>query len=186
MKNLVIFASGNGSNALNLIRHFKGSDIAVKAVFCNKTGAGVIQKALDEGVPVFLFDRKMSSEFSSLDTELEKYAPDLIVLAGYLWLFPARLLAKYRDRVINLHPALLPKYGGKGMWGEAVHSAVLANAESETGITIHYVNEHYDEGRVIAQARCEVQPGDSPASLAARIHELEHKLLPETIEKLLR
>ncbi len=186
MKKLVIFASGNGSNALNIIRHFKGSDIGVKAVFCNKPGAGVIEKAKDEEIPVFLFDRAMSAEVTALDTELEKYKPDLIVLAGYLWLFPARLLAKYKDRVINLHPALLPKYGGKGMWGEAVHSAVLANADTETGITIHYVNEHYDEGRVIAQARCAVRPDDTPATLAERIHDLEHKLLPETIEKLLR
>lgn len=187
MKNIVIFASGTGSNALTLIRHFRDSEtIRVKAVFTNVVNAGVVEKAIQEDVPVVTFTRAMSDEPSELDVLLDRNQPDLIVLAGYLWLFPARIIQKYPGKIINLHPALLPKYGGKGMWGKAVHDAVLKNGETESGISIHFVNEKYDAGQMIAQAKCPVLPGDTPDRLAGRIHELEYRLLPEVVEELLK
>lgn len=186
MKNLVIFASGSGTNAQNLIRHFKHHPLArVAAVFCNNPDAGVIEKAGHENVPVFLFDRKTMHEGELLDKELDKYHTDYIILSGFLWLFPSRLVQKYPGKIVNIHPALLPKFGGKGMYGDHVHRAVLAAGETEHGVTVHLVNEHYDEGKILLQEKFEVHPGDSLETISSKIHQIEYRIFPLAIEKLL-
>ena len=186
MKRIVIFASGSGSNALNLIKHFNQGDKArVVAVFTNKRDAGVVQKAIDNKVDVAFFDR---NDFYQGDTVIQKvlaYAPDIIVLAGFLWLVPVDFIKAFHGRIINLHPALLPKFGGKGMYGSKVHKAVLEAGEKETGITVHMVNEAYDKGEAIWQESFTIEPGDSVESIEERIHALEHRVLPKAVEKFL-
>ncbi len=178
-----IFASGSGTNAENLIRYFSvHSSVKVVLVLCNREGAGVLDRAARLGVPAKTFDRSDLYESGKVLQLLDDYRVDFIALAGFLWLVPGKLLSRYPDRIVNIHPALLPAYGGKGMYGQKVHEAVIRNGEKESGITIHLVNERYDEGNILFQARCPVQPGDTPGSLAARIHELEYRHYPEVIE----
>ncbi|RYZ23439.1 MAG: phosphoribosylglycinamide formyltransferase [Chitinophagaceae bacterium] len=181
---IAIFASGNGSNAQRLIDHFKEHPyIEVVLVVCNKPGAGVVARAGAAALPVLLITRERFLQGDAYLPELRAQGVGFIVLAGFLWKVPALLVEAYPRRIVNLHPALLPAYGGKGMWGHHVHAAVLAAGEAESGITIHYVDEHYDHGDHLFQARCPVAPGDTPDTLAARIHELEHRWLPEIVER---
>lgn len=186
-KKIAIFASGNGTNAERIMSHFQDNESGeVLLVLSNKAEAGVLQRAARFGVRTRVFDRDSFYNTSEIMDLLLNLGIDLIVLAGFLWLIPAVLIRAFPDRIINIHPALLPKYGGKGMYGRRVHEAVLENGEKESGISIHYVNEVYDEGKIIFQARCRVEPDDTPESLAERIHTLEYRHFPEIIEKLLR
>lgn len=186
MKRLVIFASGSGTNAENIIRHFQHSEKArVVAVFCNNPQAGVIERAARYEVPVVLFNREMFRSGEGFDLPLEKFHPDLIVLAGFLWLIPERLVEKYRGRMINIHPALLPAYGGKGMYGQHVHRAVLEAGDTEHGVTVHYVNEHFDDGEIILQEKFSIDNTDTPETVESKIHEIEFRIYPAAIEKII-
>lgn len=186
MQKIVVFASGNGTNAEKIILHFKKSSQAnVVGVFSNNPRAKVLQKAESHDVDIFVFDKQGLNEGFVLN-ELDKIQPDLIVLAGFLLKFPEHIINAYPNKVINVHPALLPKYGGKGMYGNFVHETVIANKETESGITIHYVNENYDEGAIIFQAKTTISSEDNPQTLAEKIHELEHKYFPEVIAKILK
>lgn len=182
---IALFASGSGSNAENIVRYFAHRPDLRFVVFCNKPGAGVVERAARLGLPVVMFDRDSLYETGKVLDYLRAHEVSLVVLAGFLWLVPAALVQAYPQRIVNIHPALLPKFGGKGMYGDRVHRAVLAAGEAESGITIHYVNEHYDEGQVIVQARCPVLPGDTPEALAARVHALEYAHYPRVVESLL-
>ncbi len=184
MVKLAIFASGSGSNAEAIFRYFKDSpEVEVALVLSNKADAGVLERARNFQVPTLTFNRKELYETGFVRDQLQEI--DWIVLAGFLWLVPAALVEAFPGRIINIHPALLPKYGGKGMYGRHVHEAVLKAGEKESGITIHYVNERYDEGNIIFQARCPVDPSDTPESLAGKIRELEHRHYPAVIDRLL-
>ncbi|OBQ56961.1 phosphoribosylglycinamide formyltransferase [Tamlana sp. s12] len=186
MKRIVIFASGSGSNAENLIRFFENSQTAsVVQVLTNNPQAKVLDRAKKLNVSALSFNRIAISKTEDVLNILKASKPDLIVLAGYLWKFPDNILNAFPNKVINVHPALLPNYGGKGMYGMHVHNAVVANKEAQTGITIHYVNEHYDEGAIIFQATCEVDPTDTADDVAAKIHTLEMEHFPKVVEKLL-
>ena len=184
MKNLAIFASGSGSNAENIIRYFaEKPGFRVKKVYCNVPDAYVLERAKKYNVPTQVFNR---AEFRNPDIilrQLQEEGTDFIILAGFLWLVPDCITTAYPNRIVNIHPALLPAYGGKGMYGHHVHEAVLAAGEKESGITIHYVNEHYDSGDIIFQATCPVLPDDTPDTLAARVHELEYRHFPRVIEE---
>lgn len=186
MKNIAIFASGSGTNAENIIKYFSTRKSGkVTIVLSNKSEALVLKRAAALKVETLFFDR---NDFYSTGKVLEVLVErkiDFIVLAGFLWLVPASLLNNFKHRIINIHPALLPSYGGKGMYGDVVHKAVIANREKESGITIHYVNEKYDEGDVIFQARCPIGDNDTPESLAALVHSLEYKHFPRVIEELI-
>ncbi len=186
MKNLAILASGNGSNAQNIITHFFGSsNAAVKVVISNKADAYVLERAKSAGVPAIVLPKEeLTSESSSvlMDT-LHQYKTDYIILAGYLLKIPAALIERYKGKIINIHPALLPKFGGKGMYGMHVHQAVINAKEKESGITIHLVDAIYDNGRILFQATCPVLPDDTPEQLAARIQTLEQAHFPTIIEK---
>ena len=185
MIKIVIFASGSGTNAENIIRYFQATKSAsVEAVFTNKADAQVIQRAEKYQVPSQVFT-KNDLETGKVLQKINAIQPDLIVLAGFLLKFPKSIVAEYPDKIINIHPALLPKYGGKGMYGMHVHRAVVDNKESKTGITIHYVNENYDEGNIIFQKEVTVLISDTPEVVAAKIHELEQDHFPVVIEKLL-
>jgi len=185
MYRIAIFASGNGSNAQRIIEHFKSHRyVTVGLVLCNKADAPVTGRAAGFGIPVGVFGRADLYDSGKVAALLEKKQITHLILAGFLWLIPAELITRYRGRIINIHPALLPKYGGKGMYGMKVHEAVIASGDAESGITIHKVNEHYDEGSIIFQARCRVEPGDTAETLAARVHELEYRYYPEVIEKI--
>ncbi|HNW97179.1 MAG TPA: phosphoribosylglycinamide formyltransferase [Bacteroidales bacterium] len=187
MVQIAIFASGSGTNAQNIIEYFKGrNDISVSLVLSNKEDAYVLKRSQMLNVPSFVFSPKELKETDIVEAKLSEYKIDFIVLAGFLLMVPAKLIKKFPDKIINVHPALLPKYGGKGMYGEHVHETVIANGEKESGISIHYVNERYDEGNIIFQARCEVKMNDTPETLATRIHELEHKYFPQVIEKVVQ
>lgn len=184
--NIAIFASGSGSNARKIMEHFQSSEVGrVVVVVCNKMNAGVIGIAHEFGVPVELIDRKYFYESEDLLNVLGRYGTDFIVLAGFLWLVPSYLVKAYPDKIVNIHPALLPKYGGHGMYGHHVHKAVKAAGEQESGPTIHYVNEHYDEGDIIFQTSCQLSPEDTPEDIARKVLELEHKYYPRIIEQVL-
>ncbi|MEM9326847.1 MAG: phosphoribosylglycinamide formyltransferase [Bacteroidota bacterium] len=183
MKNIAIFASGNGSNAENIIKFFRGSETAcVTLVLSNKANAYVLQRAKALEVPTRVFGRESLKDGLVLSS-LQEAQIDFIILAGFLWLLPASLIRAYPDQIINIHPSLLPKYGGKGMYGNKVHQAVIENGETESGITIHLVNEEYDKGKILLQARVDVNPEDTPDSLAMKIHQLEYQHFPEVIQK---
>ncbi len=185
MKNVILFASGSGSNAEAIMQHLAGNPgIRVAAVFCNNPAAGVISRAARFGIPVVLFKKAELRDTDHVDRKLEEYSTDLIVLAGFLQLFPERLILRYPNRIINLHPSLLPAYGGKGMYGHHVHEAVLAAGEKQSGITVHFVNEHFDKGEIIRQVAVPVMPDDTPDSLAARINQAELATLPKLVEEL--
>ncbi len=183
-KHIAIFASGAGSNAEKIIGYLKNhSSIKVSLVVCNKPGAGVIHIAQKNNVTVLMIEKDRFFRGDSYLPELTAAGIDFIVLAGFLWKVPEALVEAYPNRIINIHPALLPKYGGKGMYGMKVHEAVIAAGEKESGITIHYVNEHFDEGEPIFQAKCSIDGGDTPETLANKIHELEHRHFPEVVER---
>lgn len=185
MKRIVIFASGSGTNVENLIRFFQNKEtISVVMVLTNNPFAKVLDRCKKLEVSALSFNKVALINGDVLNL-LKASKPDLIVLAGFLWKFPEAILKVFPNKVINVHPALLPKYGGKGMYGMYIHEAVVANKESETGITIHYVNEHYDEGAIIFQAKCEVNASDSADDVASKIHELEMEHFPVVVEKLL-
>lgn len=185
MKRIAVLASGSGSNAQRLIEHFSGHASArVVLVGCDQPKVGVLARAWEHHVPSYLFSGKELRE-GAVQKELEAQRIDLIVLAGFLRLIPAELVRAYPGRIVNIHPALLPKHGGKGMYGHRVHAAVIAAGERESGITIHLVNERYDEGESLFQARCPVQSDDTPESLAQRIHALEHAHYARVVETLL-
>jgi phosphoribosylglycinamide formyltransferase-1 len=186
MRNIAIFASGSGTNAENIIKYFSNSNsVKVSLVLSNRREAYVLKRAESLEVDTVFFDRKELYEEGKVLQLLSQYRIDFIVLAGFLWLIPENILELYENRIINIHPALLPKYGGNGMYGDRVHKAVLANNEKESGITIHYVNKYYDTGEIIFQARCDVVPEDTPETLAARVHSLEYRYYPVVIEELL-
>lgn len=186
MKRIVVFASGSGTNAENLIKYFNESPIgSVVLVLTNNPQAKVLDRCKILKVSALSFNRIAIYERQYVLDILKAAQPDLIVLAGFLWKFPENILHQFPNKVINIHPALLPKYGGKGMYGNFVHEAVVANKEVETGITIHYVNEHYDEGAVIFQAKCDVTPSDTSETVASKIHELEMEHFPKVVEKIL-
>jgi len=186
MKKIVLFASGSGSNVENIVNFFKKNDqVEFAKVFTNNRNAYVIERCAKLGVPCSVFGRKDFVENRSVLDELQLIKPDLIVLAGFLWLVPQAYVKAFPNQIINIHPALLPNYGGKGMYGEHVHKAVVANNESESGITIHYVNENYDEGGFIRQEKCMIQADDTAEDVAAKVHELEYKFFPIVIEELL-
>lgn len=185
MHSLIIFASGKGSNAQAIINHFKANGKAtVSLIVSNKADAGVLDIARNEHIPYLVIDRQTFKETLLVD-QLQSYKPSLIILAGFLWKVPDTIIHAFKDRIINIHPALLPLHGGKGMYGHHVHQAVIAAGSSESGITIHYVNEVYDSGNIILQARCKVLDTDTPDDLAQRIHSLEHFYFPKTVEFLL-
>ncbi len=187
MKRIVIFASGSGSNAENLISHFENNKAAsVVMVLCNNPKALVLERAKRLKISAFSFNRKAFAHTDHVLDLLNTIKPDLIVLAGFLWKLPESIIAKFPNKIINLHPALLPKFGGKGMYGMHVHNAIIANKETETGITIHYVNENYDEGAIIFQANCKVALTDAAKDVAVKIHELEMKHFPDVVEKVLK
>ncbi|HEY1112155.1 MAG TPA: phosphoribosylglycinamide formyltransferase [Chitinophagaceae bacterium] len=182
--NIAVFASGAGSNAEQIIRYFKNSPTArVALVVCNKPGAGVLAIAEREGVPTLMVQRERFCAGDAYLPELQEAGIGFIVLAGFLWKVPQPLIDAYPRRIINIHPALLPKYGGKGMYGHHVHRAVINDNEVESGITIHYVDEHYDNGDIIFQTALPILEGDTPEMLAARIHQLEHLHYPQVIEE---
>ena len=187
MKNIVLIASGSGTNAENIALFFRTiPDAEVSYVLSNRPDAGVLEKARNLNIETKVFDREMFFKSREVLDFLLDVNPDLIVLAGFLWLVPKHIVEAFPDKIINIHPALLPKYGGKGMYGDRVHQAVIDNGEKETGISIHYVNEKYDDGDIIFQARCPVEPDDTPDSLAKKVHELEYKHYPEVIHQLLK
>ncbi len=184
MKQIAVFASGAGSNAEKIIHHFKNhSLIRVRIIGCNKPGAGVIAIAKQHDIPVLLIEKEPFFRGNHYIKKLKENGIDFIILAGFLWKIPVPLIEVFPQKILNIHPALLPKYGGKGMYGNFVHEAVLQTGETETGITIHVVDEIYDNGKTIFSATCPVLPNDTPETLAGRIHLLEHKYYPEVIEK---
>ena len=184
MKYIAVFASGSGSNAENIIRHFKNHpNIRVDSVWSNKKDAFALQRAQNLGVESRYFTREEFSGSDKMIVELRKRKVDLVVLAGFLWLVPPEFVDAFT--IINIHPALLPKYGGKGMYGSFVHESVVRNKEKESGITIHLVNKEYDKGEHLLQMKCPVFPEDTPETLAAKIHELEYKYFPQAIEDFL-
>ncbi len=186
MKNIAIFASGSGTNAQKIMAHFTSSRaVNVQMVLVNNPEAGVIERANKFNVPVRVFNRAEFSKSDIIVGVLQENKIDLVVLAGFLWLVPVNMVNAFPNKIINIHPALLPNYGGKGMYGDKVHEAVIASGDTESGITIHYVNNKYDEGAVIAQFKCAIRSTDTPDSLASNIHKLEHQHFPVVIENLL-
>lgn len=182
MKKIAIFASGSGSNAENIIRFFaKNPEISVNSIFCNVPGAYVLERAKKHNIPAYVFNREEMRDPGKVLRQLQEQGIDFIVLAGFLWLMPSCITSAYPGRIVNIHPALLPGYGGKGMYGAKVHEAVIAAGEKESGITIHYVNDHYDEGATIFQAHCAISADDTPDTLAAKVHALEYEHFPKVI-----
>jgi len=187
LRKLVIFASGSGTNAEKIITHFQGSGLAtVSLIVCNNPKAGVIEVASRHGIPVDLIDRKRLNDPSGLSATLLRLPADLIVLAGFLWKVPDHLVRLFQGKILNIHPALLPKFGGKGMFGNHVHEAVVRAGENLSGITIHLVNERYDEGPTLLQRTVPVDPSDTPVSLAQKVQKLEHEWYPQVIEQFLK
>ncbi len=185
-KNIVLFASGNGTNAENIIRYFQQhAVIHIAEVLTNNPKAGVIERAKKLDIPVRIFTRADLASPQVLIHHLGEQQTDLIVLAGFLWKIPTALIRQFPEKIINLHPALLPEFGGKGMYGLRVHEAVIAAGKKKSGITIHLVNENYDEGKIIFQAKTEVTRRDTPESLAEKIHQLEYKYFPQVIEDII-
>lgn len=186
MRRIAILASGGGSNADNILAHFEYSEKAeIACIGCNKEGAGAFDVANKWHIPAFLLTRENFLESEDFLEYLEAQEVDFVVLAGFLWKVPANLIERFPNAIVNIHPALLPKYGGKGMYGHHVHEAVHANGEKESGITIHYVNEHYDEGQIIFQAKIEVLQTDGPKEIEMKVRKLEIEHFPTIIESLL-
>jgi len=181
MSKIAIFASGSGTNAENLVKNFANSEIQVVRIYCNNPKAGVIDRAKRLAVPCTVFSKEDWD--SIVCDQLRAESVEYIILAGFLLLLPTTIIKEYNNKIINIHPSLLPKYGGKGMYGSRVHEAVIAANEKESGITIHLVNEEYDKGEPLFQAKCPVLPTDTPDMLAARVHELEYKYFPQVVEQ---
>lgn len=185
-KHIVIFASGSGSNAETIIRYFKTHPtIRVIEVISNNPNALVIKKAEQLHIPTHLITRHAFFESSEVLDHLQQHTTDWIILAGFLWLVPSPIIQAFPQRIINIHPSLLPKHGGKGMYGMRVHEAVLQHQEKESGITIHYVNDDFDKGEIIFQKRCTIDANETPLSLAKKIQQLEHAYYPKVIEKVI-
>ena len=186
MKRIAIFASGSGSNAEKIIEKLAPfADVEVSFILCNNYKAGVIERARRLKIPVLLFDRTTFYDTHKIAQILQNQQVDLIVLAGFMWLIPGYLVEAFPDKIVNIHPALLPKFGGKGMYGQHVHQAVIAAQEVQSGITIHFVNQQYDKGQIIFQASCVVSDTDTPESLEVKIHALEHAHYPEVVRQLI-
>lgn len=184
-KKIAVFASGSGTNAEKIFQFFQEHHQAeVSLLCCNKKNAFVLERAERFGIPTLTFNRSQFYDSTEIVNRLKEENIDLIVLAGFMWLVPESLVAQFPNQITNIHPALLPKYGGKGMYGMHVHEAVKAAGEKETGITIHYVNEHYDEGAIIAQFSCQLAPTDGPSDIAKKVQILEHENYPKVIENL--
>ena len=181
---MAVFASGTGSNTKKIIEYFEGhSQIKVGLIVSNKPEAGVLNIAKEENIPSLIIEKEKFFSGNAYVDELKEMEIDFIVLAGFLWKIPSLLIKSYPDKMINIHPALLPKYGGKGMYGSRVHEAVISAKEKESGITIHYVDDLYDHGKIIFQAKCIVDENDTPETLAKKIHLLEHENFPRVIEQ---
>ena len=186
VKRIAFFASGSGSNIENIVNYLGGKEIEVEfLILCNKPDAFVLERAKRLNIPAYVFDKREFVETDEVLEKLKNFQPDLIVLAGFLWLMPEKIIKLFPSKIINIHPALLPAYGGKGMYGMHVHNAVVKNKESKSGITIHYVNKNYDEGAIILQASCNILPSDTPDAVAQKVHLLEYEHFPKVIEKLL-
>ncbi len=186
MNKIAIFASGSGTNAENIIKFFKeNKKIEISLIFSNNKNAYVIQRAINHDIKYYIFSRPDFYESKNILQILLENKIDYIVLAGFLWLIPEYLIEAYPNKIINIHPALLPKYGGKGMYGMKVHESVVENREKETGISIHFVNKEYDKGTIIFQARCSVLPNDTPEDIAKKVHELEYMHFPSVIDKVI-
>jgi len=184
---IAIFASGTGTNTESICRFFTDTpDISVVLILSNKKSAFVLEKVKKLQIDVCVFTKNQLADYVFIQEILDNYSVDFIVLAGFLLKIPKKMVENYPNKIINIHPALLPKYGGKGMYGEKVHKAVLENKESESGITIHFVNNRYDEGEIVFQARCAVEKGDTPESLANKIHKLEKEYFPEIIASIIQ
>ncbi|KAA2219410.1 phosphoribosylglycinamide formyltransferase [Maribacter flavus] len=187
VKKIVLFASGSGSNVENIVRYFdKNDNVQIEAVFTNKRNAQVLDRCNRLNVNAIYFNRHAFLGGDFVLNILKGIQPDLIVLAGFLWKIPEDMVDAFPNKIINIHPALLPKYGGKGMYGMNVHTAVKENKETETGITIHYVNAQYDEGAVIKQVKTVIFANDSPANIAEKVHHLEYEHFPKVIEDILK
>jgi phosphoribosylglycinamide formyltransferase-1 len=185
MRNIAIFASGSGTNAENIIKYFSNKNTAkVSLVLSNNRQAMVLKRAEAHNIRTVFFERKEFYVTGKVIRYLALYKIDYIVLAGFLWLVPENIIDLYPGRIINIHPALLPGYGGKGMYGEIVHKSVIGNQDKESGITIHSVNKSYDKGDIIFQARCKVEPADTPDTLAEKVHALEYLHYPRVIEEI--
>jgi len=183
MKRIAIFASGSGSNAENIAHYFKSNpEVEISLILSNKKNAFVLERANKLNIPSQTFTRADFYETNAIVDLLENKKIDLVVLAGFLWLVPDSLIQAYPNAIVNIHPALLPNYGGKGMYGMHVHNTVIANNEKESGITIHIVNEKYDEGKTILQAKCKIEENDTAEDLANKIHELEYEHFPRAVE----
>lgn len=181
---LAIFASGNGSNAEAIMKYFsQHSQIEVVLLLSNNADAFALKRARRFTIPTFVFNKAQFRESDEVIRRLNESHVTHLVLAGFLWLLPANLIAAFPDKIVNIHPSLLPKFGGKGMYGIKVHQAVKAAGETKTGITIHEVNEKYDDGKILLQASCEVLPSDTPESIAAKVNALEYEYFPKTIER---
>ncbi|MFK8281533.1 phosphoribosylglycinamide formyltransferase [Capnocytophaga cynodegmi] len=187
MKKIIIFASGSGSNTERIATFFKDDkNIQVNLILSNNPKAGVLERAKRLQIPSIVFDREAFYHSEIVLDIIQNQNPDLIILAGFLWKFPENIIKNFPNKIINIHPSLLPKYGGKGMYGDFVHQSVIENKEPESGITIHYVNENYDEGTIIFQTQTEVSVNDTPETLAEKIHRLEYEHFPKVISSLLR
>lgn len=186
MSNLAIFASGAGSNAQKIIDHFRDHpQIHISLIVTNKPGAGVLQIATTEQIKTIVIDKEKFFRGDGYVPELKAAGIDWVILAGFLWKIPETLINAFPNKIVNIHPALLPKYGGKGMYGHFVHEAVIAAGEQESGITIHFVDEHFDHGKHIFQATCPIDSSDTPETLAKKVQVLEHLHFPQVIEQLL-
>jgi len=187
MKKIAIFASGSGTNAEKIIQYFSNrNDVSIDIILSNKKNAFVLNRAQKFKIENIYFNKKDFIESEKILNLLLEKNINLLVLAGFLWLVPQNIVNAFDNKIINIHPALLPKYGGKGMYGNNVHKAVIENKEKYSGITIHYVNNKYDEGNIIFQAQCPVYESDSVNDLAKRIHKLEHKFFPKIIDSILK
>ena len=185
IKKIALFASGSGTNAQNIIEYFsENEEVVVDSLWSNKANAYALDRARNFQIETFVFSREEFVNSNLVVKKLKEREVDLIVLAGFLWLVPSNLVQNFK--IINIHPALLPNYGGKGMYGMKVHNAVVENRDNESGISIHFVNDKYDEGELIFQAKCPVLSTDSPDDIASKVHKLEYKYFPEVIEKVLR
>lgn len=185
-KRIALFASGSGSNVENFIKFFADKpEVEIVGIFCNNPNAFVFERVKPYGFDVKLFSRDEFSVTGKVIADLQDLQVDLIVLAGFLWLVPASLVHAFPNKIVNIHPALLPEYGGKGMYGMKVHEAVVANKADESGITIHFVNEHYDEGKIIFQGKCPVDPTDTAEDVANKVHALEYEFFPKIVHQIL-
>ena len=186
MIKIAIFASGSGTNAENIIHYFSDSrEIKISLILSNNPAAYVLERAKNNKISSYIFNRKEFYETEMVIEQLKEYEIDFIVLAGFMWMVPLNILKEYPNKILNIHPALLPKFGGKGMYGDNVHKAVVEAKEEYSGITIHYVNEKYDEGEIIYQAKCIVEEGDTPECLAKKVHYLEYEHYPNIIKEVL-